>query len=65
MPDRLILVCNRCHRDALRIVEVEEQRLCPRCALAVIDEAIRTGDVEAIDVQRREQPVARVARMRR
>ncbi len=62
MGEKIILTCDRCQRAALRTVEVGDDALCPRCALAVVDDAIRVGDVVAIEVQRRE--VAKVARMR-
>ena len=64
MGERIIPTCDRHHGDALRTVEVDGQQLCPRCALAVIDEAMRQGDVITIDVQRREQPGSKVTRMR-
>ncbi len=62
MGERIIPTCDRHHGDALRTVEVDGQQLCPKCLLAVIDEAVRQGDVIGVELVRRE--VAKVARLR-
>jgi predicted amidophosphoribosyltransferase len=65
MSERRILVCDRCQRAALRVVEIGEDALCPRCALAVVDDAIRVGDVVAIEMRRLQDVTPVLMRVRR
>ena len=64
MPNRTVLVCDDCHRDALRVTLYDGRELCPRCLLSAVDDDNRTGELVELTPRRREQPVARVARMR-
>ncbi len=65
MGERITPTCDRCHADALRVTLYDGRDLCPRCLLIVVDDDNRTGELVELTPRRREQPVARVARMRR
>ncbi len=60
------LICDRCGKPAHELIEFNDggntEELDRRCLLVRLNEAT---DLVSVTMQRREQPVAKVARMRR